>query len=46
MIKAVLFDLSSTLVKNFLNPYETFQEILEMKGIHVPFQRLKKRFRG
>jgi HAD superfamily hydrolase (TIGR01549 family) len=44
MIKAILFDLGGTLVKNFLNPYETFQKILEMKRIHVTISEIEKAF--
>ncbi len=43
-IKAVLFDLGDTLIRNKLTTSETFQKILEHKGIHVTVEEVEKAY--
>ncbi len=42
--KAVLFDLGGTLIENVLNPFETFQKILENRGIRVTVEDVERAF--
>jgi putative hydrolase of the HAD superfamily len=43
-IKAVLFDLGGTLIRNELTTFETFQKILECKGVNVTVKEVEKAF--